>query len=117
MQRALKRIDAITVEQLRKDRWLLPEIIGVISDGLCGEFNGLRGNVSWLSGDVTFLRGDVSGLCGNLYVHKLSGDVSCLCGDLTGIYGDATGLIGNLNDCELTDEEREAGVYVRDLIG
>jgi hypothetical protein len=117
MQRALKRIAAITVEQLRNDRSLLPEITGDISDGLCGELFGLRGNINGLSGDVTLLRGDVSGLCGNLYVHKLRGDVSGLCGDLTGIYGEATGLAGNLNDCDLTYEEREEGVYVRDLIG
>jgi hypothetical protein len=117
MQRALKRITGITVEQLRKDRSLLPEITGEISDGLCGELHGIRGNVSGLIGDVTFLRGDVSGLWGKLHVHKLRGDVSGLWGDLTGIYGEATGLIGNLNKCDLTDDERDEGVYVRDLIG
>jgi hypothetical protein len=117
MKRALKRIDAITVEQLRADRSLLPEIFGVISDGLYGELYGLRGNINGLSGDVTFLRGDVSGLWGNLSVHKLRGDVSGLWGNLTGIYGEATGLTGNLNDCALTADERDEGVYVRDLIG
>jgi len=60
----------------------------------------LYGNVSEISGDVTRIYGDVSGLSG--YVTGLSGDV-------TRIYGD-------VDACEITNEERERGVDIKDLI-
>jgi hypothetical protein len=37
-------------------------------------------------------------------------------GDCTGLYGDCTGLYGNFDDCEITEEERAAGVRIEDLI-
>jgi hypothetical protein len=56
MKRVLKKI---TVEQLRNDRSLRPEITGAIGDGLYGEVTGLSGNVTGLSGDVSGLIGNV----------------------------------------------------------
>jgi hypothetical protein len=66
-----------------------------------GAPTGLRGNVSYLRGNVSGLRGNVTGL---------SGDVS----DLSGNVSD---LSGNVDDCGITDDERESGVNVSDLIG
>ena len=74
----------------------------------------IYGLPSGLSGDVSGLSGNVSGLSGN--VRGLSGDVSGLSGDVSGLRGDVSGLRGDLDDCELTDEEREAGVDVADLV-
>ena len=52
-----------------------------------------------------------------LGVHeKISGDVSDISGDVSGIYGNVSGIYGNLDDCELTPEEREAGVNISDLM-
>ena len=53
-------------------------------------------------------------LTGN--VTDLSGDVSGLRGDVTSLRGDATGLTGNVTACELTAQERAAGVSVESLI-
>ena len=33
-----------------------------------------------------------------------------------GLRGDVTGLRGNVDDCEITDEDRKAGIDVADLI-
>ena len=74
---------------------------------LSGDVSGLRGDVTGLSGDVTGLRGDVT---------DLSGDVSGLRGDVTSLRGDATGLRGDVTACELTAQERAAGVSVESLI-
>jgi hypothetical protein len=49
------------------------------------------------------LRGDVTGLWG---------DVSRLRGDVTGLWGDATGLRGDIDDCDITQEDRDAGVHI-----
>jgi hypothetical protein len=43
--------------------------------------------------------------------------VSRISGDVSGIYGDASGVQGNLDTCEITKKEREAGIYIKDLIG
>lgn len=53
----------------------------------------------------------MSGDCSNL-----SGDCSGLSGDCTGLRGNCTCLSGNLNDCEITDEEREKGINIEELI-
>ena len=52
------------------------------------------------TGDVSGIRGNVSGIRGNI----------------TGITGDVTGITGNVDMCEITDTEREAGVYIRRLV-
>ena len=62
--------------------------------------NELTGNISGLAGDISGLHGDISGL------H----------GDISGLYGDCSGIMGNIDNCEITDEEREKGVNIQDLI-
>jgi len=37
-------------------------------------------------------------------------------GDLTGVQGDLTMLVGNVDECEITEEERKAGVGVETLV-
>ena len=60
----------------------------------------IRGDVSNIHGDVSGIRGDVSGIRGN---------VSC-------IHGNVSGIRGNVNDCEITQEEREKGIDIKDLL-
>ena len=62
--------------------------------GICGDVSGLSGNVSGICGDVSGLRGDVSGL-----------------------RGDVSGLRGDVDNCSITDEERQNGIDVKDLVG
>ena len=75
--------------------------------GLSGDCSGLYGDCSRLSGDCSGLYGDCSGLYG--YCSRLSGDCS-------GLYGNCSGLSGDFDDCEISDEEREHGVSLRELI-
>lgn len=65
------------------------------------------GNLAYISGDLSDIRGDLSGVSGNL---------SGVSGNLTDISGDLTDISGNIDDCEITDQEREAGISVEDLI-
>ena len=58
--------------------------------------------------------GDVSGISGNVW--GISGDASGISGNVSGIRGDVSGIWGNLDECELTDEEREQGVQIEDLL-
>jgi len=37
-------------------------------------------------------------------------------GNLTGISGDLTDISGDINDCQITDEERKAGINIEDLM-
>ena len=67
-----------------------------------------------LSGDVSGLWGDVSGLWGN--ASGLRGDVSGLRGNVSGLRGDVSGLWGDFDDCDITDDERLAGMNVDDLV-
>ena len=46
----------------------------------------------------------------------ISGHVTGIRGDATGIRGDVTGIRENIDDCELTDEEREKGIDIQELI-
>ena len=46
----------------------------------------------------------------------LRGDVSGLRGDVSGLWGDVSGLWGDVDDCKITDEERENGVDIKELI-
>ena len=84
---------------------------GEISSGLSGEIsNGLSGNITGLSGEIS------SGLYGN--ISGLYGEISNgLSGNITGFCGSCTSIVGNIDDCELTEEEREAGINIEDLIG
>ena len=66
-------------------------------------------NVSNLTGDVSNLRGDVS--------YLLRGDVSNLRGDVSNLRGNVSYLLrGDVDDCEITKDERNAGVNIEDLI-
>ena len=53
------------------------------------------------------ISGNVSGIRGN---------VSSISGDVSGIYGNVSEIRGNLDECEITPEEREAGVNIADLL-
>ena len=75
---------------------------------LRGDCSGLRGDCSGLTGDCTNLRGDCSGIFG---------DCSSLTGNCTGLKGYCTGVFGNLDECELTDEDRQKRINIKDLIG
>jgi len=90
---ALTKRPTITVEMLRKDRTVRPEITGLIRDGLIG--------------DVSCLRGDVTGLSG--YVTSLSGYV-------TGLSGDVSGLRGDVDLCDISQADREAGIDIETLV-
>jgi hypothetical protein len=60
------------------------------------------------------LWGNVSGLWGN--VSGLWGDVSDLRGNASNLIGDVSGLRGDFDDCDITDDERLAGMNVDDLV-
>ena len=67
----------------------------------------IEGAPSDIRGNLTGIRGDLSGI---------SGDLSGIRGDLTGISGDLTGISGDLTGCEITAEERAAGIKIEELI-
>ena len=48
--------------------------------------------------------------------QSMTGDCSGLRGDCSGLSGDCSGLRGNLDDCKIRDDERAAGVNIRDLV-
>ena len=58
-----------------------------------------------ISGD---LYGDISGLSGNIS--------SSLSGNISGLSGDISGLSGNIYECDISDDERDAGIDVSELI-
>ena len=46
----------------------------------------------------------------------IKGDLFGITGNLSGITGDFTGITGNIDDCEITQEERDKGINIHDLI-
>ena len=46
----------------------------------------------------------------------ITGDLSGVTGNLSGISGNLSGISGNLDDCDITDEEREKGIDINELI-
>ena len=48
---------------------------------------------------------------------RIFGDIGGLSGDISGLYGDIGGLYGDIDECDISDEERGAGIDVSDLIG
>jgi len=100
MKPSLTKRSVITVDMLRVDRTLCPNIRGEIHTGLRGDVSGLSGDVFGLSGNVTGLRGDVSGLGG----------------DVSGLSGNVTGLHGDVDLCDISQADREAGVDIKTLI-
>ena len=71
--------------------------------------SGLTGNISELTGDISGLTGNISELTGNIS--------SRLTGNISGVYGDATNISGDLDECKITEEEREKGINIEDLVG
>jgi hypothetical protein len=47
---------------------------------------------------------------------RLTGDLSGLWGNVTDLRGDVTGVQGDLDGCDLTPEDRAAGVLISDLV-
>ena len=100
----------ISVGALRANRSLRIDIAGSISAGLRGEIHpGLRGNLSGLWGYLSGLRGEIH--------PGLWGDLSGLRGNLSGLRGEIPAdLAGNIDECEISDEEREAGIDIAKLV-
>ena len=69
--------------------------------------NKILGPHPSLTGDCSRLRGDCSELIGNC--SELSGYCS-------GLSGYCSGLCGDLDNCEITEEDRKAGVDIQSLI-
>ena len=49
--------------------------------------------------------------------NRIAGAPASITGDISGLYGDIGGLYGNIDECDISDEERGAGIDVSDLIG
>ena len=49
-------------------------------------------------------------------MKKALNKITGITGDLSGITGDLTGIKGNIDDCEITQEERDKGINIYDLI-
>ena len=50
-------------------------------------------------------------------VHdNITGDTSNISGDVSNISGDVSYISGDLDDCDITEEEREKGINVKDLV-
>lgn len=47
---------------------------------------------------------------------RMTGDCYGLVGDCTGIYGECTNVIGDFDLCAITEEQRNIGVHVKDLV-
>ena len=78
-----------------------------ITRKMSGDSTGLRGDCSDLIGDCSGLVGDCS---------MLIGDCTGLVGDCSMLIGDCTGISGDLDMCNITNDERDAGVNIADLI-
>ena len=104
----------------RQDKNTYPDgISGVISSRLYGVISsGLTGVISsGLSGVISSrLYGDISELSGIISIGLYGVISSELSGDISGGYGDVSNLSGNIDSCEITDEERKAGININDLI-
>ena len=75
------------------------------------KIDGVHKNIT---GDVFGITGDVSGICGD--VTGVKGNVSDIKGDVTGVRGDVSDIEGDLDDCDLTQEKRNYGVNIEELI-
>ena len=74
----------------RKNRGLYYYVDGVRVDGVP---DGITGNLSAITGNLTGITGDLTGISGNL-----------------------SGIWGDIDDAGLTDDDRERGVSVDDLL-
>ena len=60
------------------------------------------------------ISGDPFGICGD--ISSIFGNVTGIFGNVTGIRGDVTGIRGNQDCCEISNEERENGIEIKDLL-
>ncbi len=58
----------------------------------------------------------LAGLYYYKYGERVDGSNERMSGSCSGLSGDCTGLSGDLDACELTDEERKAGIDIIDLV-
>ena len=79
-----------------------------------GDLTGVSGDLSEVWGNLSSVRGNLTNVWGNL--TNVWGDLTGVSGDLTGVWGNLTNVWGDLSDCAITDEDRAAGVYIKDLI-
>lgn len=49
-------------------------------------------------------------------ISRLYGNISEIRGNISGIIGDVTNIDGSIDDCEITNEERENGIDIKDLL-
>ena len=92
-------------------------IVGEIPACVSGDLSGVWGEIpACVSGDLSGVWGEIpADVRGNL--SGVWGNLSGVSGNLSDVSGNLSGVSGNLDDCGLTDEEREAGVKIEDLIG
>jgi hypothetical protein len=96
-------------------------IRGDISGSLYGDISGISGDISGISGDISRISGDISGISGDISgisgdISGISGDISGISGDISGISGVISGISGDIDKAEITEEERDKGVNILDLI-
>ena len=48
--------------------------------------------------------------------ERIEGVPKDITGNLSGVRGNLSGILGNLDDCDITDEEREKGISINELI-
>ncbi len=114
LQRTNGRLHLLDRRCIRPDRSLRRSLWETYDvSNLTGDVSGLWGDCSELRGHCENLRGSCNGL-GD--VSGLTGSISVLTGNCTGIWGDCTGLIGDLDSCEISEEDRDAGININDLI-
>ena len=74
----------------------------------------IEASIYWFDDNGKKHEGAPSRVSGNL--SGVYGDLSGVSGNLSRVYGDLSGVSGNLSEAEITDEEREAGIDIADLI-
>jgi len=117
MKKALKRIQASELyyykdgEKIVIEKKYYDKLEIDLGDGVV---NYIRGDVSFIRGNVSFINGDVSSINGD--VSSISGDVSSISGDVSSISGDVSSISGDVDECAITEEERQKGIDIIDLV-
>ena len=83
-------------------------------DNAVGDLTNVRGKLTDVCGDLSGVSGDLTDVGGDL--SRVWGDLTYVGGDLTGVLGELTGVRGYLDDCEITQEDRRAGIHISELI-
>ena len=103
MKKALKRIQASELYYYKDGEKIVIE--KKYYDKL--EIDLGDGVVNYIRGDVSFIRGNVS---------FINGDVSSINGDVSSISGDVSSISGDVDECAITEEERQKGIDIIDLV-